>query len=184
MLRRVGLVVVAEMVLVPMVEVVEVVEVELVGLLVVTVVQEVLAETEPALVVVVTVVRVVLAVLVATEVWADLVVAVPLWEILALTARQHRHLLENFQPSFPCCDDQTSSLITCIQCSPGGGIGRRGGLKPPFLTKGVWVQVPSRAPSSREQAVAVLFTRESIARCDSLDPTPYRLVLAVGDHLN
>jgi hypothetical protein len=28
------------------------------------------------------------------------VVPVPLREILALTARLHRHLLENFQPSF------------------------------------------------------------------------------------
>ena len=141
----------AEMVQVPMVEVVEVVEVETVGLLMVTVVQVVLAETEPALVVVVTVAQAVLAVLVATEVWADLVVAVPQWEILALMAHQHRHLLENFQPSSPCCDDQTSSLTPCIQCSPGGGIGRRGGLKPPFLTKGVRVQVPSRAPTQRKQ---------------------------------
>ena len=133
----------------------------------VTVVQVVLAETEPALVVVVTVARVVLAVLVATEVMADQAAPVPPWEVLAPTAHQHRHLLENFQLSFPCCDDQTSNLKPCIQCSPGGGIGRRGGLKPPFLTKGVWVQVPSRAPSSREQAVAVLFTLEYIAKCDS-----------------
>ena len=99
LLRRVGLVVAAEMVLVPTVAAARVVAAEMVGLLMVTVVQEVLAETEPALVVVVTAARVVLAVLVATEVWADQVVSVPLREVLEMTARRIA-LVENFQPSF------------------------------------------------------------------------------------
>ena len=30
---------------------------------------------------------------------------------------------------------------------PGWRNGRRGGLKPPFSYKGVWVRVPSRAPT-------------------------------------
>ena len=38
---------------------------------------------------------------------------------------------------------------------PGGGIGRHGGLKPPFPARGVWVRTPPRARSRRRTAVPV-----------------------------